>query len=174
MKKLLVLLMFLALVAGANARVFLSLDGTNEVGTGTIALSGSVTVYVVSDSELDYFRYLDLVKTYANMATPTIHEADVIGTGHAGDDATVVDYSTGTLWDYEITAADLESPYSSAVGVHFFTTVTATGTVDDVIEIELLDGDTYALLDDLDLTIVPEPMTVALLGLGGLFLRRRK
>ena len=42
------------------------------------------------------------------------------------------------------------------------------------VQLLLNDGDTMELLDSLIIHQIPEPMTMALLGLGGLFLRRRK
>jgi len=43
-----------------------------------------------------------------------------------------------------------------------------------IVTIALIDTSSLAVLDTITVTQIPEPMTVALLGLGGLFLRRRK
>jgi hypothetical protein len=54
-------------------------------------------------------------------------------------------------------------------GVWVTIDISAAGMeVDDVIEISLL------FVGSHDVTVIPEPMTMVLLGLGGLFLRRRK
>ena len=181
MKKLLVLLMVLAFVSVSSAAVFLSIDGTTAADSAIDILDGgtTVTLYVVCDSTpLDYRRYLDMATVagggHASMTVPVINHG-TIGTGDAGDDAKVTSYGNANLYDYELTAADLESPYSSATGVHFSTVLTEAGAVDDTFTVDLLDGNSpYGVLDTITFTIVPEPMTVALLGLGGLFLRRRK
>jgi len=56
-------------------------------------------------------------------------------------------------------------------GDQFWTTLTLTGSA---VQIDLLDADAETVLDSVTLVVIPEPMTIALLGLGGLFLRRRK
>ncbi len=42
------------------------------------------------------------------------------------------------------------------------------------VTLTLLDSSSFAMLDQVVIKQIPEPMTLALLGLGGLFLRRRK
>jgi len=51
--------------------------------------------------------------------------------------------------------------------------LTAGGT-NGILDIGIIDGVTGAVKDTKLVEVVPEPMTIALLGLGGLFLRRRK
>ena len=57
-------------------------------------------------------------------------------------------------------------------GLWYTFTVTA-GTVLGTTTVQLWNGLT-TILGSIDITVVPEPMTIALLGLGGLFLRRRR
>jgi hypothetical protein len=51
---------------------------------------------------------------------------------------------------------------------------TYTISLDNLKTFDLFGGPVAVTGGTLDITIVPEPMTIALLGLGGLFLRRRK
>jgi len=46
-------------------------------------------------------------------------------------------------------------------------------SLDDIYNVQILDG-SFGILSSYQVKVVPEPMTIALLGLGGLFLRRRK
>jgi hypothetical protein len=170
MKKLLVLLIILVLASIANAAMYLSIDGVNASdGTEDIDdLGGTVTVYVISDDSSPYTYYLDMLKVagggHATMTQPSIHT-------NAGDIAQVNSYSTATLYDWELIAAD--STGNIVSGVHFYSTITESGNVGDTFLVDLIEYGVGSL-DTITLTIIPEPMTIALLGLGGLFLRRRK
>ena len=68
-----------------------------------------------------------------------------------------------------VRAADLSPPSAIQSGDQYDVTIQGyvTGTFG-------LDSDDYGTNDILEVTVLPEPMTVALLGLGGLFLLRRR
>ena len=97
---------------------------------------------------------------------------------NAGNIASVVDQGTPTFYDMLLTASD--SVGAVVAGEHFSLTLTispgaAIDGSDDFDIWTLVPNDTKYPVDDvLAVNIVPEPMTIALLGLGGLFLRRRK
>jgi hypothetical protein len=161
------MMLVLGLASAANATlVSLSMDGTNASdGTEDILEDATLTVYCLGDDQSG-MEYLDMLKGKATMTMPTEHT-------NAGDMASVSDYSTGTLYDFELTAADSGGSY--VAGIHFVAVITATGNTDDTFKLEILEGTSpYDSIDDIVFTIIPEPMTVALLGLGGLLLRRRK
>jgi hypothetical protein len=174
MKKLLVLLMVLGLVSAANAALTVSISGpnsleTDETGTYTIDFSGadiiSADVDVISDSGSQPYG---------------IGGGVVIATGrNTGLDWADLNTSTG---NYELTAGQ---DNGETIGGPLFTfeftapsAIPSGGTVTlSMIELSFFDADFEMVtpsLGTMEVTITPEPMTIALLGLGGLFLRRRK
>jgi hypothetical protein len=174
MKKLLVLVMILGLSVTANgAWVGLSADGTTTPdpdGEAVIMQNSTAVVSVLVAASAGATGYLDLAKGKA-----TMDMGDLVKVMPAAGDLGGVfqDYSTGSLYDYFIGAQSSTGNYPGGIAID--ATVHATGAVGDSFTVLLLDPDTYAELDSLRFTIItPEPITIGLLGLGGLFLRRRK
>lgn len=159
MKKMLVLALVLGIASLASATV------TVSVSSNTVAVGGTVTVSVSSDNTDGYVKYLDMVKGTATLGTVSKLPA-------AGAQADVIDYSTGTLYDIGLTAADFTN--TPTAGIHFTVLATATGNVGDTFTLDLLNDQTFDVASTQTVTIIPEPVTMALLGIGGLFLRRRK
>ena len=171
MKKLLVLLILVGLTTMASAAVLeLSVDGvTNGAGNqAEIFLDPSdevvIDVYASAAGANDEF-WLGIEGSGEGewLSTGTAHSPP----GPEG--VTVSDGGYGDKWlYYEITDP---GTYIPETGVWYEVTFHCTGP-DDVI-INLYDEDGLVVEDSI-LVHQPEPMTVALLGLGGLFLRRRK
>jgi hypothetical protein len=166
MKKLLVLALVLSISSMASATlVSINADGLD----GSIAvMPGAVmTINAVGDaaSGLDY---LDMAKGFATLSLP-------IATPAAGDMSGVNDYSTEVLYDFELIAAAGPVSTPVAAGTQFTSTLTVTGNVGDTFDVLLIEGSSgiYGTVQTISFTIIPEPMTMGLLGLGGLFLRRR-
>lgn len=168
MKKLLILVLVLGVAQLASATIFLSVDGTTQAGSGvTVGVGDSITVYVVDTAGVDHKNYWDMAMSQpATMATP-------IASAAAGELSAVTDYSTGTLYDFELLAAKgLGTP---DIGSQFSAIFTATGIAGETFTMDLLEGASpYGNEDSLTITIVPEPATMAILGLGALLLRRKK
>jgi len=93
----------------------------------------------------------------------------------AGSNAYVTPDPLGYVGYYEIQAATWEPPFIPDIlpGVQFEISV-FIANVGDVYTIDLYASDWVTILDSGTVTVVPEPMTIALLGLGGLFLLRRR
>lgn len=170
MKKLLVLLMVLGLVSSAQAALTLSLSAT------TVATDGTVT--------------LDVVSSDASFWTGNLILSDDV---MAWNDPVVADWSTGTatgmgniggaVYDaagyhaaIELTVASNLEVSNVVAGTQF--SIVISGKEAGTIYISLQDATTQEEIttngSPLALVVTPEPMTLALLGLGGLFLRRRK
>ena len=168
MKKLFVLLLVFGLASAANAvTVGLSVDGVNVSGGAEDILIGStITLSVVSDTD-DYSWKME-VSTLQADATIQLP----IATSKAGSMASVTDFSGAGLWDYELNSAGPVGggAVSGEQWTMQLTTLGALGTH------FIVDFGEYGQtpVSSIDFTVVPEPMTIALLGLGSLFLLRRR
>jgi hypothetical protein len=160
MKKLLILMLVLGLASAANAVV--TLGGDTEVDLG-----GTCTVTIVSSDTTMWGGYIEQLEYLMT---------GVVATSNAGEQAVVNYAPEGYADTYELEAKDTTDPFDSVVaGIQFNVTVSAGSLVeDDTILLTLYDTDWSTVIDTATVTVVPEPMTIALLGLGGLLLRRRK
>ena len=172
MKKLLILVLVLGLSTVASAALQLSVNGVT--GAGVQDASAGDVIGVVSDDTSGYDYYLTValgVGTYGDFGSVSIWQPHADG-GHAGGDAAVTDYTAYYTAYFDrtvmISAKDVSSPFDIAAGTQFSMPILAGATTG--FQIDLMD-DALTILDSV---YVPEPMTIALLGLGGLFLRRRK
>lgn len=165
MKKLLILVLVLGLTSSASALIT-SLGGPTEV-----MYDGSVTINVISDT--DYVAWFG----YIGFDPAEVGVSACVATSNAGDDSIVTLNPYGWTGYYEIEAGDQTEPYDSVLaGVQFEITVMGGGLakVGSVYTIDLYDSNWTTPHDTVQVTVIPEPMTVALLGLGGLFLLRRR
>jgi len=174
MKKLLILVMVLAMASFANATL-VSISGPSTLDKDTTA------TYTVSYSGTPAVGSAD-IDAVADLATKgTLSGGAIVATNR---DTTTdwIALPVGTNQNgYEFSAANATS--GIALGTDLFTFVlTAVGNVGQVITLSMSENSFYdavfvalpgVTLSGMDVTITPEPMTIALLGLGGLLLRRR-
>ena len=162
MKKLLVLMLVLGLVSAANAVLSLSVNSGDPGEEITINPSDEIILDVSSDNSDGYSFWMYVydipVRTLSN---PRLMQGNISAINLMG---------TFGGYDYfGVTIAD--SGGALVPGTGFEVDFHCDGPGD--VLVELLAFSDYALLDTLVIH-QPEPMTIALLGLGGLFLRRRK
>jgi len=165
MKKLMVLILVLTLTSAANA-LLIQVDG--QVG-GTFDVQGNATISVVSEDALNWLGYLIIEDGgFGVLSNP-------VGTALAGDPALAgaIPYAEAGWGDgYEITVAASAS-FPVGVGTQF--SFDYTGTLGDTATISLfVDPEFSVPVASVGVNVVPEPMTILLIGLGGLFLRRRR
>ena len=172
MKKLVVLTLVLGMASLANAGLVLAVDGVvgnAEVNTGAVAQIGVWNDTAGPGAGHDNFLH---ISTGAD-ATWTGDTGFPSPPGFGGT-ATYLglnDLGAGLVDIMELnTGVATADPYG--VGVISFADYLA-GSTEEEVTITLLD-DGFGYLDSITITQVPEPVTMALLGLGGLFLRRRK
>ena len=165
MRKLVVLILILGLTSAASA-VLIQVDG--QIGE-TFDVQPQATISVVSEDAQNWLGYL-IVEDGGLGAL-----SNPVQTALAGDPALAgaTPFALAGWGDgYEISVAGSGS-FPVGVGTQF--TFDFTGALDDTARISLfLDPEYSVPAASVAVNVVPEPMTILLLGLGGLFLRRRR
>jgi len=169
MKRLLLLMLVLGMASSANA-VLIQVDGQDPSQVVDIAEGFTSVISVVSEDASSWLGYIIVEEG----GTGVLGEAAKLDA--AGDIGAFSAYSEAGWGDgYELTVSMSQGGVPAiAVGPQF-TMNYSGGVLGETARISLfLDPNYENPLDSVAVTIVPEPMTVILLGLGGLFLRRRK
>jgi len=159
-------ILVLALVSVSNATLTWTLVDENG---GSIEISDTVLITVSSDvgEEITWGVYLDPTSDYPSNSQ--LQNATMLAA--AGNQATVTGADPGSGHDYTSLASGGPVPGAGAWStVQFVGNAAGTWTV----ELTAGAGGGGTQLATADITVVPEPATIALLGLGGMFLLRRR
>jgi len=173
MKKLLVLALVLGMATMANAALTVSMSGPTSLnpgaaGTYTITSAGvnlaGIDIDVVSDAGAQPWG----ISGGAVIAGNRVTTLDVAGINGATGNYELVAVNDGPaiitppLFTFVFTAPMTTGVYTLSMNLN--------SAFDEFFE----DASVDAVMSPLAVTVIPEPMTMVLLGLGGLFLRRRK
>jgi hypothetical protein len=156
MRKALVLLLVLGLASAATAAPSIVED----------SLAGSGALTVANDADGGYIIWLEIadpaVADFAGDPAPT-------AAGNPNGESVVTAWPDFGAW-YDALIVSLNPDNPVLAGDHITVNINYSGQGETVLN--LYDEDGVTLLDSAAIT--PEPMSLMLLGLGGLFLRRRK
>ena len=163
MKKLLILMLVLGMASMASAA--LSVGGATTVGDG-----GTAVITVSSDNTDPWTAYVD-DSTWASGGAIV----SVVATAAAGQEAGITLQSNGYAYRFQTLDTSPATTPNVSSGIQWNVTVDDGGLdIDDTFTVYFYENDYSATWGSVTMTVTPEPMTIALLGLGGLFLRRRK
>ena len=164
MRKLLILFLVLGLASTANALLIKVDDLEGE----SFEVDTQATITVVSEDTSSWLGYIIIEEGGAGSLE------NVVILDAAGDNASSGPYTEagwGTV--FELTTAATNNNPPIGVGSQF--SLDYVGEVGDTATISLFVDPEYTTpVASVNVTVVPEPMTIILLGLGGLFLRRRR
>jgi len=169
MRKFLIVALVLGISSAANA-VLIYVDGSDPGPSIEIGEGVTPVISVVSEDASSWLGYL-IIEEGGTGALSNPARLDAAGDMGAASAYAEAGWGAG----HELTIA--MSPGGApaiAVGPQF-TLDYVGGVLGETAQISLFVDPEYGTpVDTLTITIVPEPMTVILLGLGGLLLRRRK
>jgi len=184
MKKLLVVMLMLAMAVVANASMVISVNGVNDPTDDITINTGQVVTLDIfgADNTVDNltYYYLGIDAGSAGSGSIDISSATVL---YAGDKAWIEVVDDGDIAGVlnvqnpfvglMITDPNSNPPHPIAPNGKLFDGIKFTCTGAGDVTINLFDGN-GGLMDSQVIHQTPEPMTMALLGLGGMYLRRRK
>ncbi len=159
MKKVLVLMLVLGIASLANATTLLTWSADSVL----MNVGGSVTVQLVASDNQPYDPM------WVGVDASLVAEITSITKLAAASDGVVVDETGSYPGWWTVEAFTNGSVNLVLAGDQFDVAISglALGTY-------VIGSDAYGTSDLLTINVVPEPATMALLGLGGLLLRRRK
>jgi hypothetical protein len=165
MRKLLILFFVLGLASTANALLIKVDDLEGE----SFEIDTQATITVISEDTSNWLGYIIIEEGGAgSLENPTVLDA----AGDLGSAAPYTEAGWGTGFELSASAGPLENP---PVGVGTQFSLDYVGAIGDTATISLFVDPEYTTpVASVNVTVVPEPMTLILLGLGGLFLRRRR
>jgi hypothetical protein len=169
MRKFLVLALVLGIASAANA-VTILVDGVDPGDSIEIAEGLTPVITVVGEDGSSWLGYIIIEEGGAGELG---NGANLDAAGDLGAVAPYTEAGWGT--GYELTSATSPGGSPATAAGPQFTFDYTGGALGQTATISLFVDPEYGMpADSVTITIVPEPMTVILLGLGGLLLRRRK
>ena len=171
MNKLIVFTLVFGMASSANALISLSYNGSPAPAEVTILVNDTSVIDVTTDDTLARVDYLQVFDYGAG----TFSLAGAVAGPALGDMGSIIGPYDANPFGLDALETEILmgwSPESTPVTGTTFEITLQCEDVGDVV-VDLVD-ENFALIDTLTIYQIPEPMSVALLGLGGLFLRRRR
>jgi len=165
MRKLLILFLVLGLASTANA-LLIKVDGLEG---DFFEVDEQTEITVVSEDTSSWLGYIIVEEGGAGSLE---NVAVLDAAGDLGAAAPYTEAGWGTGYELTVSMGPAGDP-PIAIGDQF--SLDYVGSIGDTATISLFVDPEYTIpVASVSVTVVPEPMTIILLGLGGLFLRRRR